>query len=149
MAAAGFAAVFAALFVAHQVADHWVQTDTQAARKGLPGRAGRIACTGHVATYTLTALVFVTPVVLATHVPVNGTGLAAGLAFSAVTHWIIDRRWPLLWLAEHTGSRRFVRLGAPRPGHDDNPTLGTGAYALDQSGHYAALFIAALLAVTS
>ena len=145
--AAGFAAIFAALFGAHQVADHWVPTDAQAARKGMPGRAGRVACTAHVATYTATALVFLAPVLLLLDVHISVWRLAAGLAFSAVTHWVIDRRWPLVWLAERTGSRRFVRLGCPRPGHDDNPSLGTGAYALDQSAHYVALFVAALVAV--
>jgi len=33
----------------------------------------------------------------------------------------------------------------PRPHRDDNPTLGTGAYALDQSFHIFWLIIAALL----
>src|SRR5256885_16927252 len=64
----------------------------------------------------------------------------SGLAVSAVTHYIADRRTPLLRLAEAmqpvTGKADFYRLGAPREGRDDNPSLGTGAYALDQSWHY-------------
>lgn len=149
MSAAGsFAAVFAALLVAHQVADHWIQTDGQAAGKARPGWRGRAACTGHVATYTVTALVALVPVawLLGVHLPAGH--LAAGLAVSGITHWVIDRRWPLVWLAQRAGSARFVRLGAPRPGHDDNPSLGTGAYALDQSAHYLFLFIAALVVAT-
>jgi hypothetical protein len=43
------------------------------------------------------------------------------------------------------GKGEFWHLGAPRPGHDDNPCLGTGAYALDQSWHIAWLFISALV----
>jgi hypothetical protein len=141
------AASFAALFVAHQVADHWVQTDKQACRKGAPGWPGRLACTAHVATYTVTAVLFVLPVVTVLGVHTSVGRLAAGLALSAATHWLIDRRWLLVWLADRTGSRAFVRMGACRPGHDDNPSLGTGAYALDQSAHYVFLFLAALLAV--
>jgi hypothetical protein len=33
------------------------------------------------------------------------------------------------------GRESFARFGAPREGRDDNPVLGTGAYALDQSWH--------------
>ena len=63
---ATFAAVFAALFVAHQVADHWIQTQHQADTKGHPGHAGRIACIAHVASYTATAFGFLGALALAT-----------------------------------------------------------------------------------
>jgi hypothetical protein len=144
--AGGFAAVFAALFVAHQLADHWVQTDRQACRKALPGPPGRLACTLHVATYTATAVLTLAAVVLLL-APVDPLRAAVGLAVSAVTHWAIDRRRPLIWLAEHAGRGALLRLGAPRPGRDDNPSLGTGLYALDQSAHYLFLFVAALVMV--
>lgn len=144
MPAAHFAAVFAALWVAHQVADHWVQTDRQAAHKALPGWRGRLACTEHVATYTATALLALAPLVCLLGMTLPVAQVAAGLAVSAVTHWILDRRWLLVWLADRTGSKKFVRLGMPRPGRDDNPVLGTGANALDQSAHYLFLFVAAL-----
>lgn len=55
--AADFAAVFVALYAAHQVGDHWIQTQHQADCKGQPGWAGRWACLAHVATYTATAVV--------------------------------------------------------------------------------------------
>ncbi len=71
--------------------------------------------------------------------------MAVGLTVSAVTHYIADRRTPLRRLAELTGSARFYALGCPRPGRDDNPSLGTGSYALDQSFHYLFLFVAALV----
>jgi hypothetical protein len=52
-AAAGvFAVVFAAMYAAHAVGDHWVQTSSQAAHKGAPGWPGR-ACAQHLATLTL------------------------------------------------------------------------------------------------
>lgn len=140
-----FAAAFAALFVAHQVADHWVQRDGEAAGKGAPGWRGRLACTTHVLTYTATALVVLVVVGAALGATASPTRVAIALGISAVSHWVIDRRWLLVWVAERTGSRKFVRMGAPRPGHDDNPSLGTGAYALDQSAHYLFLLIAALI----
>lgn len=143
--AAGFAAMFVALYAAHQVGDHWVQTDRQASRKGAPGWPGRWACTGHIATYTATAALALAPVVLWLGIHPAPWRAAAGLAFSAVTHWVIDRRRPLIAVADLVGLGRFVRLGAPRPGRDDNPTLGTGHYVLDQAAHVAMLMGAALI----
>ncbi|MEU4216202.1 DUF3307 domain-containing protein [Actinoplanes sp. NPDC026623] len=144
-APACFAAVFAALFVAHQVADHWVQTDRQATRKGSPGWPGRRGCAAHVATYTTTAAAALLALAAATGLPLSAGRAAAGLAVSAVTHYVADRRTPLRRLAELVGAARFYTLGACRTGRDDNPSLGTGAYALDQSFHYAWLFVAALI----
>ncbi|SCL21360.1 Protein of unknown function [Micromonospora nigra] len=142
--AATFAAVFATLYVAHQVADHWVQTQRQADCKGQPGWAGRIACAAHVATYTLTALITLATMVLATGLRLDPWGVGVGLTVSAVSHYVADRRTPLQRIAAALGSARFYALGAPRPGRDDNPSLGTGAYALDQSWHIGWLFVAAL-----
>ena len=142
---ATFAAVFAALFVAHQVADHWIQTQHQADHKGRPGWPGRIACAAHVASYTAAAFGFLGALALATGLDLHPGPVAAGLAISAVTHYIADRRTPLKRLAELTGSAKFYALGAPRPGRDDNPSLGCGSYALDQSFHYLFLFVAALV----
>jgi hypothetical protein len=137
------AAVFVALFVAHQVGDHWVQTEAQAATKGKPGVEGRIACLAHVATYTLTAFVALAVLYLTTGVTGPAWRLLLGLTVSAVTHYVADRRTPLRVFAGWAGHRDFYRLGAPREGRDDNPSLGPGAYA--QSWHYAWLFVAALI----
>ena len=151
MTAGLFAAVFAAMYVAHQLADHWVQTPRQATDKGLPGWPGRLACARHVATLTLTAAAALAAVALVTGAPVRPLPAVLGLAANAVSHYAADRRSPLLSLAEWLGAtaipgkEEFWRLGAPRPGRDDNPCLGTGAYALDQSWHIAWLFIAALI----
>ena len=144
-----FGAVFAALYAAHMVGDHWVQTQRQSDTKGAPGWRGRLACAAHVATYTTTALVAL--LLLAWHLrqPLSPGWLAAGLAVSAVSHYVADRREPLRRISEAlqalTGKADFYRLGACRPGRDDNPSLGTGAYALDQSWHVGWLFVAALL----
>ncbi|MGC5330673.1 DUF3307 domain-containing protein [Micromonospora sp. DT62] len=142
--AAAFAAVYVALYVAHQVGDHWIQTQHQADCKGQPGWPGRIACAAHVATYTLTALVALLLLVAGTGLRLDPWGVAVGLTISAVSHYVADRRTPLKRIAAALGSARFYALGTPRPGRDDNPSLGTGAYALDQSWHIGWLFIAAL-----
>ncbi|MFF8430890.1 transcriptional regulator [Streptomyces sp. NPDC016566] len=148
MDAATFAAVFVALYVAHSVGDHWVQTSHQSAHKGRPGWVGRLADARHVATLTATKVVVLLPVVwvLGLRLSVLGTGL--GLGVDAVTHWWADRRTTLAWLAKVTGKGQFYRLGTPRAGRDDNPHIGTGAYALDQSFHHLWLLVAALVIAT-
>ena len=167
--AAAFAATFAALVVAHQVADHWVQSSHQAGHKGRPGWEGRLACAAHVASYTLCTTLAVLGVWLALDLPLTLPGVLLGQAVSAVTHYWADRRAPLRNLAEKLRLGGFYRLGSPRPAlvavvdQDGNPaygcdgqpvvipvdggTLGTGAYALDQSWHYAWLGVAALVTV--
>ncbi|MGW4466085.1 DUF3307 domain-containing protein [Micromonospora sp. NPDC004704] len=139
------AAVFIALYAAHQVADHWIQTQHQADCKGLPGWAGRRACLAHVATYTLTGVLALAALSLSTGWRPAPVPLLVGLLISAVTHYIADRRTPLRRIAELTGAGRFYVLGVPRAGRDDNPSLGTGAYALDQSWHVGFLFVSALV----
>ncbi|QMU76858.1 hypothetical protein GXW83_15075 [Streptacidiphilus sp. PB12-B1b] len=42
-------------------------------------------------------------------------------------HLLADRRRPLQAMAEAIGAGGFYRLGAPRPGHDDNPSFGATA----------------------
>lgn len=140
-----FAVVLPALLVAHSVADHWVQTSHQAAVKGTPGWRGRLACARHVATYTATTTSVVLTVVAILGLSLSPWSVAAGQLVSAASHYWADRRTTLRHLAEHTGKAGFYTLGAPRPGRDDNPNLGTGAYALDQSWHHAWLLVAALL----
>ncbi|WP_335982451.1 transcriptional regulator [Streptomyces sp. CA2R106] len=147
MHAATFAAVFIALWVAHSVGDHWVQTSAQSAAKGRPGWAGRLADTRHVLTLTATKLVVLLPAGLLLGLHLSVWGVAAGLGVDAVTHWWADRRSTLARLADLLGNGGFYRLGAPRPGHDDNPHIGTGAYALDQSWHHLWLLVGALLII--
>jgi hypothetical protein len=151
-AAATFAAVFAALYVAHSVGDHWVQTSCQSAHKGLPGWTGRLAGARHVASLTATkmTLLLLVTVVLDLHLSV--LGLVLGLTVDAVTHWWADRRSTLAWLAKVTGKGEFYSLGTgTHPAHPvtvgGTPAahLGTGAYALDQSFHHLWLLVAALL----
>src|SRR5690606_1635140 len=69
--AAAFAAVAVALFVAHQVADHWAQSSHQAGHKGRPGWEGRRACAAHVASYTLCTTLAVVVVWLTLDLPLT------------------------------------------------------------------------------
>ncbi|KUM79739.1 DUF3307 domain-containing protein [Streptomyces curacoi] len=148
MASAVFAAVFIALYVAHSVGDHWVQTSHQSAHKGRPGWVGRLADARHVATLTATKVAVLLPVVWLLDLRLSVLGIVAGLGVDAVTHWWADRRTTLAWLARVTGKGEVYRLGAPRAGRDDNPHIGTGAYALDQSFHHLWLLVAALITAT-
>ncbi|MDJ0346374.1 transcriptional regulator [Streptomyces sp. H10-C2] len=155
MPATVFGAVFIALFVAHSVGDHWVQTSHQAQAKGLPGWPGRLADARHVLGLTLTKGITLAAAVLALHLHVTALGITAGLALDAASHWWADRRTTLARLAQLTGKTEFFSLGTGA--HPAAPVtaqgtpaahLGTGAYALDQSFHHLFLFIAALLIAT-
>lgn len=140
-----FAGVAVGLLVAHQVADHWIQTEHQAAAKGRHDNAGRAACARHVASYTVVTALAVLVLWGVFQLDITWWGFAAGQLVSAVTHYWADRRFTLARLAVLAGHAPFYGLGAPRPGRDDNPSLGTGAYALDQSWHWGWLGVAAFL----
>lgn len=167
-----FAALLPALLVAHTVGDHWVQTDHQAGTKGQKGWPGRAACAAHVATYTMTTAATVGMLWWLFGLPISPLGFVAGQLVSAVTHYWADRRSTLARLCEWLGKDGFYRLGQPRlallahtddgklvrlqhPARAhaavqepwDNRSLGTGAYALDQSWHHGWLLIAALVTV--
>lgn len=144
-AAVTFAATLPALLVAHHVADHWVQREHQAITKDQPGWRGRRACAAHVVGYTVVTALAVGVVAWSLGLAVTPAGFLAGQAVSASTHYWADRRTTLARLARLVGKAGFYAFGAPRPGRDDNPTVGTGAYALDQSWHWLWLLVAALV----
>ncbi|MFC9225030.1 DUF3307 domain-containing protein [Streptomyces hygroscopicus] len=144
---ATFAAVRGVLSVGHNLADHVIgQTDRQAAGKAAPSaaevadgvspRRGWGACLGHVAQYHLVMAVTLALVWAVLPLQVSFTGLAAGLAVSAVTHAFFDRRWPVCWLLEHVGSKGFAELKAAGL---------NGMYLTDQALHQTALLVSALL----
>ncbi|MFE1770045.1 DUF3307 domain-containing protein [Streptomyces sp. NPDC059008] len=151
MHAALFAAVFIALYVAHVLGDHWVQSSCQASTKGDEGWAGRLACARHVATLTLTKAVALAVVATLLHLHLTLTGIAIGMTVDAASHYWADRRSTLLWLAKALG-----RAGYPeyvtvvrRPGEEADTTgPGTGAFHLDQSWHLLWLLVAALVIAT-
>jgi hypothetical protein len=172
LTALSFAVVLPSLLVAHNVADHLLQTHRQATHKGLPGWVGRLACARHVATYTACTAATVSLLWWLFDLPITPLGFLAGQLVSAGTHYWADRRTTLERLANwgpfaRMGKGEFYRLGAPRKvsafaGMDevrlyradtvppvevswDNPSLGSGAYALDQAWHWLWLFVAALV----
>lgn len=103
------------------------------------------ACVRHVVSYTAVTACTVLTLWVAFGLDITWWGFAVGQLVSAVTHYWADRRFTLARLAAVTGKTSFFVLGVPRAGHDDNPSLGTGAYALDQSWHWGWLGIAAFL----
>lgn len=138
--AATFAAVGVTLYAAHQLADHVVgQTDQQAAGKAKPGWAGWRLNLAHVGAYHAVMAAMLAVAWLVLDLDLSPWGVTAGLAFSAATHAVLDRRWPILWIARRTGSPKFVAPGHPLP----------GAYLVDQSLHCGCLWVAALLMVAA
>lgn len=166
-----FAGIFIALYIAHGIADHWLQTDWEAKGKGQPGRAGRLACLSHVVTYTLTTTLAVMVLDLIFSLHLHWYWMLAGQLLSAGTHYWADRRFTLQRFCDRIGQGGFYRLGAPRevaaytetingaehvvalevrdddPPGWDNPSLGTGAYVLDQWWHIGWLAVAAVVTV--
>lgn len=142
-----FPAVFAALYAAHEVGDHWLQTNGQACGKGARGWSGRLLCARHVATLTVVKAAALALVAVVLGLPVNPYAAAVALAVDAVSHYWADRRSTLLWLADRIGRRMVPGKGEfARLGDGAAAPTGTGAYALDQSWHIGWLFAAALLA---
>ena len=80
MTASRFAATYAALTAAHEVADHWVQVDDQAVHKGAASRDGVIACAEHVITYTATQALALAAVQRVTGMRLSWRRAALGLA---------------------------------------------------------------------
>ncbi|WP_239404510.1 hypothetical protein [Frankia sp. Cj3] len=125
---ATFATLAVTVYAAHTLADHVVgQTDRQA------------ALAAHVGAYHLILAAMCAAVVAVFGLPVSPTGAVAGLALSAATHALWDRRTPVRWLLEHTGAVRFAALAD----HGLN-----GMYLTDQALHTFCLWAAALAAVT-
>lgn len=130
-------AVFAAiLYAAHQLADHvFGQTDNQSSHKADKSRDGWKALIGHVVAYHVVMTVMLTVSVFALRLHVSPWGMTAGVLFSFVTHGFLDRRWPVRWVLEHTGSKPFSRMTTPI----------CGMYLADQALHYGCLWVSALL----
>jgi hypothetical protein len=130
-----FAVDLGTLVAAHQLADHIVQSDKDANAKAAPGWNGWRHLLMHVGTYHLTALLMLSVTAAVLGMPLSAIGLIFGLGFSAITHSILDRRWPVRWILDHTGSGAFA----------DRQTPICGMYLADQALHYGCLWVAALL----
>ncbi|MFF7457919.1 hypothetical protein [Kitasatospora sp. NPDC008115] len=142
--AARFAAVYALMRAAADVADHWIQTDHQAATKAQhddspeqSGAAGRRACAAHVASYTATQAAVL---LIGNHtlgLGLRSSRITTALALSAASHYAADRRRLLYRLARATKGGRFVDL-ADRGMN--------GAYLMDQAWHHGFEAFAAVIA---
>ena len=119
------AIVFLGLLGGHLVGDWVAQTDWQATNK----TRSWAALAAHVASYHLIMGLLLLIPVLRDGWPA-GKALAA-LAVSALTHGVIDRRWPVRALLLVAGSPGFA-------------TVEWGVIAVDQALH---LFILAMLAL--
>ena len=133
-----FAVSLIVLLVAHQVGDHVLQTDHQATDKVERGPAGLRAMLGHLAGYHATAAIALTGTVAVLGIPLTVRGVVAGLAFSALTHGLLDRRWPVRAILRLTRSSNFADRTEPI----------CGMYVADQALHYASLLVSALLVAT-
>ncbi|MFG2734390.1 hypothetical protein ACGFX7_06165 [Streptomyces harbinensis] len=149
----------------HPVMDHWAQRGEDARLKGLHGRqlvhadgtpatgeerrptmtasaCGRRAAARHVARYTLGQVAGTVAVTRALGYRVPPGALLAGAAINAATHFVIDRREPLLRLATAAGKGGYIaHCGVVRQDPEsgeyraDQFGPGTAAFELDQSAH--------------
>jgi hypothetical protein len=117
---------FAPLLVAHVVGDLLLQSDRVAGMKATRSWRGRLVCAEHVGIIAAVSVVLLASA---------GVGLSArvlaGLAINAVSHYVADRRWPLMRLACATGKAGWVERG--------------GLQWMDQGWHIAWLWAAALI----
>lgn len=102
--AAAFGATLAALWAAHDVADHVVQTDHQAAAKATSWSA----MAGHVGSYHAVQVASLLAL-RSLGVRPSWRRIVAAVAWSAGTHVFLDRRWPVRRALELTGSPGFAR----------------------------------------
>lgn len=140
------AGVYLALYVAHDLGDHWFQTYHQAIHKAAAGWSGRLADIRHVATLTalkLTALAGLAA--LGLHLSPGWVALALGV--DAASHAWVDRRGTLKRLCDRLGRGGLFSLDVVRSAGRDPYGPGTGAYVLDQSWHRLWLVVAAVLVV--
>ncbi len=133
---ASFAAILVTLLVLHNLADHiFGQTDQMAACKAEPGWFGWKHILSHVLYYHSFMMIGLGLVLIVLEIPATWPGIILGLLFSAVTHAIIDRRWPVRVILEMTGSPNFAKMQTPI----------FGIYAADQALHWGCLLVSALI----
>lgn len=138
--ASRFAATLATLTVMHHAGDYLAQTDHQAACKPAKSDRGDVVCSegeswralaGHIASYHAAQAAGLVVANRALGLRLRPGRVLAGIAVSAATHAVIDRRWPVRWWMDHTGSADFR-------------TRGGGAH-VDQALHHTCLWAAALI----
>ena len=134
-----YGALLATFGETHAFCDQVVQNSDDAVAKGKPGRAGRAACARHVATYTAGQTTAAAAVTLTLGYRLPARAWLAGAAINAATHYVIDRRAPLVrflrtrWVGkggylDHCTAQR-------RPGVVDTAGPGTALMEMDQATH--------------
>ena len=162
----------------HPVGDQWLQHPQDAALKGLHGdckvyadgvpvgeeagdrtgqrtytatQVGRWAAGRHVASYTAWQVAGTVAVTRALGYKVPARALLAGAMVNSVTHFVIDRRESLLWLAGRAGKAGYIaHCSAVRIGDDGNLAAeasgpGTALMELDQALHRGIGVVAAVV----
>lgn len=138
MIAAEFAVYLLTMYAAHDIADHvFGQTDKIAHDKVLDGWIAWKAILQHVTAYHIVMAIMLVAAIILANLTITPLGFMLGIAFSAISHAIIDRRWPIRWLLENTGSPKFAQMQTPI----------CGMYQADQSSHKLCLWVSAFLAV--
>jgi hypothetical protein len=131
-----FVVALVVLLVAHQVGDHVIQTDHQAAGKAGSGVAALWAMLGHLAGYHAVAGAAAGRHVRRTRAAADLVGGAGGvgvLGYSPTPR--SDRRWPVRAILRGLRSPQFAETTGPV----------CGLYAADQALHQLALLGSALL----
>lgn len=165
-----FAALNTTFAGLHGLGDHWVQNSRDAAGKGARGAHlvyvadgkpvtddpwrhgkegrtctasayGRACVARHVASYSAVQLLASVAVTRAFGVRIPVRALLAGAAVNGLTHAVLDRREPLLWLAARAGKAGYIQhaTAVRKPG-DVAPELsgpGTALMELDEAAHRA------------
>ncbi|MGZ0153749.1 hypothetical protein ACXJJ3_42235 (plasmid) [Kribbella sp. WER1] len=134
-----FGALHAVWSDVHPVCDQIVQRGHDAQTKGEPGPAGRAAAARHVASYTLVQAIAAELVTRGLGYRVPARAMLVGHAINAVTHYVIDRRRPLLKvlrtrLLDKTDYLEHATVQR-RPGVIDAGGPGTALYEIDQAAH--------------
>ncbi|MET9656803.1 hypothetical protein [Streptomyces sp. NPDC006510] len=180
--AAALTAVFDGI---HALADQFVQREHDAMTKGMHGSHlvykndgspveenpwrhgkegrtctasayGRRSVSRHVASYSAVQLASTLAVTRTIGYRVPASALLTGAAINAITHGILDRREPLLWLAEKAGKSGYIKHatvvrkaggeGTEYPkAVQDVSGPGTALMELDQAAHRAIGVAAALV----
>ncbi|MGW6877130.1 hypothetical protein ACWGHA_32895 [Streptomyces xanthophaeus] len=169
----------------HGLGDHWVQNSHDASTKGMRGSHlvykndgspvvedpwrygpdgrtctasayGRRSVSRHVASYSAVQLASTLAVTRTLGYRIPTAALLTGAAINAITHAILDRRDPLLWLAEKTGKTGYIKHasvvrkaggeGTEYPkAVQDSSGPGTALMELDEAAHRAIGVAAALV----
>ncbi|WP_331720831.1 hypothetical protein OG306_40320 (plasmid) [Streptomyces sp. NBC_01241] len=166
----------------HPLFDQWFQDSRDAANKGACGqhlvyrdgtpvgeeaegddragqptmtatRLGWVSAARHVASYSAGQLTGTVLLTRGLGYRVPASALVVGAGINALTHLVIDKRQPLLWLAARAGKGGYVdhctvvrRLDEDGAARAEESGPGTALFELDQALHRA---IGALAAVTT